>query len=267
MVEIVQISDLHYHSDFREDCLENVITYINDMCPDAVVCTGDIAHSGRVKEYEGICEQLRRIKRPLLVVPGNHDVKNNGLVYFEKCLGPRRRKMVIEDMDTIIVGLCSSRDDLKDGEVGDEQLFWLSQQFEKPRRENRVIALHHHLIPVPFAGRKWTTVRDAGELLEFSQLYEIDLVLSGHRHVPHAWEIGPTIFLYCGTSTADKTRSDESPSFNHIILNKGDMEISMVNSETLEKKILLTRIEGKTRYIRPRRTRIEHIIEKVPLWD
>jgi len=267
MVEIIQISDLHYKNDFREDCMENIINYINKKKPDAVVCTGDIAHKGRVSEYNGICEYLRKIKPKLLVVPGNHDVKNNGLIFFEKCLGPRRRKMIIDEKDTIIIGLCSSRDDLKDGEIGDEQLLWLAQQFRKPRRENRIIALHHHLIPIPFAGRKWSTVRDAGELLEFTQLYEIDLVLQGHRHVPCVWEIGSTIFLYCGTSSADKTRSDESPSFNHIILEKKNLEINVVSSDTLEKKVLFTRINGKTTYIRRRATRIEHILEKVPIWD
>ncbi|MHA1726246.1 MAG: metallophosphoesterase family protein [Promethearchaeota archaeon] len=82
MVKIIQISDLHYKNDFREDCMENIINYINNNKPDAVLCTGDIAHKGRVSEYNGICEYLRKIKPKLLVIPGNHDVKNNGLIFY-----------------------------------------------------------------------------------------------------------------------------------------------------------------------------------------
>jgi 3',5'-cyclic AMP phosphodiesterase CpdA len=264
MVELIQISDLHYGSEFKEEYIENIINYINDCRPDAVICTGDIAHKGRLEQFQGIVAYLKRIKPKLLIVPGNHDAKNNGLLFFEKLLGPRRRTMLIEEKDTILVGLSSVMDDIKDGEIGDEQLLWLAQQFENPKKpllENRVIALHHHLIPLPLAGKKWTTVRDAGEILEFTQIYNIDLVLSGHRHVPHAWVIGPTTFLYCGTSSTEKVRADEPPSFNHIYLDKGDLEVFMVSSIDLEKNVLLTRKDGKTEFIRPRKARIEHLLK------
>ncbi len=265
IVDIVQISDLHFGGEFREDYMENVIGYINENRPDIVVCTGDLAHKGRLAQFQGITPFLNRIKPKMLIVPGNHDAKNNGLIFFEKFFGPRRRKMLIEEKDTIIVGLSSVMDDLKDGEIGDEQLLWLAQQFDKHGMENRVIALHHHLIPLPLAGRKWSTVRDAGEILEFAQLFKIDLVLSGHRHVPHAWVIGATTFLYCGTSSSEKVRADEHPSFNHITLDRGDLEVHMVSSIDLQKTILLTRKEGKTEFIRPRRTRIEHLLKTLYL--
>jgi len=269
IVEIIQISDLHYDGGFKEEYMENVINYINNSRPDAVICTGDIAHKGRLAQFRGISPFLEKIKPKLLLVPGNHDAKNNGLIFFEKFLGPRRRTMVIDEKDTIIVGLSSVIDDLKDGEIGDEQLVWLAEQFDKPGSpglENRIIALHHHLIPLPLAGRKWTTVRDAGEILEFTQLYNIDLVLSGHRHVPHAWVIGPTTFLYCGTSSSDKVRADEPPSFNHISLDKGDLEVYIVNSINLKKSLLLERKEHHTEFIRPRKTRIEHLLAS-EVWD
>jgi Icc protein len=265
-IELIQISDLHYGSEFKEEYMENIINYINEVRPDAVVCTGDIAHKGRLAQYQAILPLLNRIKLvcKMLIVPGNHDAQNNGLIFFEKVLGPRRSTMIIEEKDAIIVGLSSVIDDLKDGEIGDEQLLWLAEQFDKPGKpglENRIIALHHHLIPLPLAGRKWTTVRDAGEILEFTQLYNIDLVLSGHRHVPHAWVVGSTTFLYCGTSSSEKVRADEPPSFNHIKLDKGDLEVYIVSSIDLQKHLLLTRKEDKTEFIRPRRTRIEHLLK------
>jgi 3',5'-cyclic AMP phosphodiesterase CpdA len=272
LVEIIQISDLHYGSEFREDLIENIISYINETRPDAVICTGDIVHKGRVIQFKKFLPYLDRIKEnaKFLAVPGNHDAKNSGLVFFEKIIGPRRSRMIIDDKDTIIVGICSARDDMAEGMIGDEQLDWLGRQFNK-NLENRIMALHHHLIPIPMSGQKFTTVRDAGEVIEFAQLFEIDLVLMGHRHVPHAYVVSwrnssNTTFLYCGTSTSNKVRADDSPSFNHIYLDEGDLEVYMINSTNLEKHLLLERKEHHTEFIRPRKTRIEHLLASA-VWD
>ncbi len=268
MVEIIQISDLHYGSEFRDSYFDNVVQYIKDIKPDAVVLTGDIVHKGRYKQYQNIVPYIQRIKdstQNFLAIPGNHDAKNNGLIFFEKFIGHRRSKLVLEDKKTIIVGVCSAKDDLSVGELGDEQLDYLGRMLNVDY-ENRVIAMHHHAIAVPYSGRKQTTLVDAGELIELALLFKIDLVIMGHKHIPHGYVIGPTTFLYCGTSTSDKVRADDSPSFNHIILNEGNLEVQLVNSITLEKSLLLERREGQTKFVRPRKTRIEHLL-KSEVWD
>ncbi|MBN1800258.1 MAG: metallophosphoesterase [Candidatus Lokiarchaeota archaeon] len=268
MVIIIQISDLHYGSEFEDSYFNNVIDYIKQNKHDVVVLTGDIVHKGRYRQYQRFSAYLQKLKdasKRLLVVPGNHCAKNNGLIFFEKFIAPRRSKMILEDRDTIIVGVCSAKDDVSTGEIGDEQLDWLGNQFVE-NLENRVIAMHHHAIAVPYSGRKQTTLVDAGELIEFTQLFGIDLVLMGHKHIPHAYVIGPTTFLYCGTSTSNKVRADEGPSFNHIWLNEGDLEVQMVNSTTLQRSLLLERKNNRTKFVRPRRTRIEHLINS-KVWD
>lgn len=272
MVEIIQISDLHYGSEFVADYMENIISYIKETRPDIVICTGDIVHKGRVVQFNKVIEYINRVKEitRFLAVPGNHDAKNSGLVFFEKIIGPRRSRMIIDDKDTIIVGICSARDDMAEGMIGDEQLDWVGRCFNK-NLENRIMALHHHLIPIPMSGQKFTTVRDAGEILEFTQLFEIDLVLMGHRHVPHAYVISwqnssNTTYLYCGTSTSNKVRAADTPSFNHIYLDEGDLEVYMVSSVNLEKSLLLERKEHHTEFIRPRKTRIEHLLASA-VWD
>ncbi|MFX1344667.1 MAG: metallophosphoesterase family protein [Promethearchaeota archaeon] len=272
MVEIIHISDLHYGSEFLPECMENIINYIKDSRPDVVICSGDVIHKGRVVQFRGILPYIERIKKitKFLAVPGNHDAKNSGLVFYEKLIGPRRSRLLLEDKDTIIVGVCSARDDLAYGEIGDEQLDWIGRQFNK-NLENRVIALHHHLIPIPMSGQKFTTVRDAGELLALTQLFEVDLVLMGHRHVPHAYTISwrnssSTTFLYSGTSASNKVRADDSPSFNRIYLNEGDLKVYMVNSSNLNEALLLERKENHTEFIRSRKTRIEHLLAS-KVWD
>jgi 3',5'-cyclic AMP phosphodiesterase CpdA len=267
MVEIIQISDLHYSSDFVMEYFNNIIDYIKEHAPDIVICTGDLVHNGRVAQFRAISPMIDRIKRitKFIAVPGNHDAKNSGLIFFEKILGPRRSRVILEEEDTLIVGLCSARDDVSYGEIGDVQLDYAGRCFNR-NLENRIIALHHHLIPVPMSGQKFTTVKDAGEVIEFTQLFEVDLVLMGHRHVPHAYVIGPTTYLYCGTSTSKKVRADDIPGFNHIYLDEGDLEVYMVNSTNLEEHLLLERKEHRTKFVRPRRTRIEHLLSSA-VWD
>ncbi|MHA1913525.1 MAG: metallophosphoesterase family protein [Promethearchaeota archaeon] len=267
MVDVIQISDLHFGSEFVDQYMENVIEYIKENKPDVVICTGDIIHRGRVVQFNGVLPYINRIKKlsKFMAIPGNHDAKNSGLVFFEKLIGPRRSRLILEEKDTIIVGVCSARDDMAEGMIGDEQLDWLGRQFNR-NLENRILAVHHHLVPVPLSGQKFTTVRDAGEILEFTQLFEIDLVLMGHRHVPHAYVIGPTTYLYCGTSTSKKVRADDTPSFNHIFLNEGDLEVYMVKSTNFEKHLLLERKDSRTEFIRPRKTRIEHLLAS-EVWD
>ncbi|MFW9826348.1 MAG: metallophosphoesterase family protein [Candidatus Thorarchaeota archaeon] len=272
MVDIMHISDLHFGSEFVPQYMENVILYIKQLKPDVVICTGDIVHKGRVIQFRSFLPYLNQIKEisNFLAVPGNHDAKNSGLIFFEKLIGPRRSRLILEDKDTIIVGINSAKDDMAEGMIGDEQLDWLGRQFNK-NLENRIIALHHHLISVPMSGQKFTTVRDAGEILEFTQLFEIDLVLMGHRHVPHAYTISwrndsTTTFLYSGTSTSNKVRADDTPSFNRIYLEEGDLEVYMVDSVNLEETLLLERKKHHTEFIRPRKTRIEHLLAS-EVWD
>jgi 3',5'-cyclic AMP phosphodiesterase CpdA len=272
LVDIIHISDLHYGSEFVPEYMENIISYIKEARPDIVICTGDIVHKGRVIQFKKVLPYIQEIRNitNFLAVPGNHDAKNSGLVFFEKLIGPRRSRMLLEDKDTLVVGICSARDDMAEGMIGDEQLDFTGRCFNK-NLENRIMALHHHLIPIPMSGQKFTTVRDAGEILEFTQLFEIDLVLMGHRHVPHAYTISwrnssSTTFLYSGTSTSNKVRADDSPSFNQIYLNEGDLEVYIVNSGTLERSLLLERKEHHTEFIRPRKTRIEHLLAS-KVWD
>jgi 3',5'-cyclic AMP phosphodiesterase CpdA len=262
MVELIQISDLHYGSnEFNEDCLLNVIDYINDVRPDAVICTGDLTHKAKKYQYEDIAKYLAEIKVPFFNTIGNHDVKNNGVVFFERYIGPRRWKINLNDNDTLIIGLRSPRDNTSEGELGDEQLEWMVNQLKNSDNKLRILALHHHLVDVPYAGAKRNTLIDAGEVLELTQAYDIDLVLMGHRHVPHVWRFGNSVLLYCGTTSSDKVRADESPCFNQISLDEDELEVYVVDSRTLKKNLLISQKRGENDYIRPRKTKIDHIIQ------
>ncbi len=51
-MEIVQLSDIHIGSQFREEVFEKVIDEVNSLKPDTVVITGDLTNEGLIGEYE-----------------------------------------------------------------------------------------------------------------------------------------------------------------------------------------------------------------------
>jgi 3',5'-cyclic AMP phosphodiesterase CpdA len=260
-LNIIHISDLHLGStDFRPNYLENVIGYINERVPDLVVCTGDLTHKAKKSEYLGVKSYLDKIRPPLIATPGNHDAKHNGLVFFERYICPRRSQIILDDKDAIILGLRSCKDGTQEGELHDEQFRWIIDQLNRYSKKIKVLALHHHLIAVPYSGIKRSTLVDAGEAIELTRVYEIQLILMGHKHCPHVWNLGNSVFLYCGTTSSEKTRADENPCFNEITIDNHGMEINIIDSKNFNKELLFKQKDGILDFVRHRKTRIDHIL-------
>ncbi|GAH26228.1 unnamed protein product, partial [marine sediment metagenome] len=55
-------------------------------------------------------------------------------------------------------------------------------------------------------------------------------------------------------------------SFNHIILNEESLEIYMVNSTNLERNLILEQKLGRSKFVRPYLTRMEHLLNP-DVWD
>ena len=51
-MEIVQLSDIHVGSQFREDVFQTVIKEVNSLKPDSVIITGDLTNEGLKEQYE-----------------------------------------------------------------------------------------------------------------------------------------------------------------------------------------------------------------------
>lgn len=88
-----------------------------------------------------------------------------------------------------------------------------------------MIALHHHLIPIPKTGRERNVLTDAGDILKSVIEGNADLVLSGHKHVPHAWQLENTAFVTAGTVSSLKLRGKDICSFNTINIKEDNVEI------------------------------------------
>src|SRR5881394_3647970 len=215
MFRIAQLSDLHCgHQFFLPQHLERAIAETNELEPDVVVISGDLTSNGFKDEYVLAREYLNRVQcEAMVVIPGNHDSRNVGYVHFEDLFGDRNS--VLRVGNATIVAVDSSEPDLDNGQIGRGRYRWIEEQFAK-EAALRVFVLHHHLLPVPGTGRERNIVHDAGDTLEALQRANVDLVLSGHKHVPYAWRLENLFVVNAGTVSSSRLRGNGRPCYNVI---------------------------------------------------
>ena len=231
-MKIAHISDIHAgESHFMTDLADYVVETINKHDVEILIVTGDLTNNGYPHEFEEAKRYIERIaSNTKVIIPGNHDVRNVGYLGFEEFFGTRSK---VEHYDGItVVGIDSTQPDLDEGHVGREMYAWLEQSLDTD--DFKVVALHHHIIPVPKTGRERNILTDAGDVLELLMRYNVDLVLCGHRHVPWIWNLNGMIIANAGTACTDRVKWGIPQSFNLIELDdpkKGTMEIHRMYSQ------------------------------------
>ena len=185
------------------------------------MCSGDLTSFGFKQEYAQARAYLDRLEcERLLVIPGNHDSRNVGYVHFEQLFGERNP----------VVHL--------DGVVDRRHRLVRARPRPRPHRPEplpldpgavlaeparfRIFVLHHHLLPVPGTGRERNVVYDAGDALEALQRARVNLVLSGHKHVPYAWRLESLFVVNAGTVSSLRLRGNTRPCYNLIEI-RGDL--------------------------------------------
>jgi 3',5'-cyclic AMP phosphodiesterase CpdA len=217
-MKIAHLSDLHVVGGyFVPEWGEVVVSALDEMKTDITVVTGDLTSEGHLHEYERARELLGRLPGRVLVVPGNHDSRNEGYVLFEDMFGSRYP--FFENDDVVIQGVDSSQPDVDDGHVGRAVYPLISERLKRDERL-RILAMHHHLIPIPGTGRVRHIPTDAGDVLKLCVDLDLDFVLSGHKHLPWRWHLQDTHFVTSGTATSCRLKGRSYPSFN--VLNVED---------------------------------------------
>jgi 3',5'-cyclic AMP phosphodiesterase CpdA len=253
---IAQISDLHCGGPyFVPNLLERAISEVNELQPDIVICSGDLTTFGFKEEYAQAKAYLDRIEcDAFVVVPGNHDSRNVGYLHFEQLFG--ERDSVLHRDGVTVVAVDSTEPDLDHGQIGRGSYNWIEEQFSHPA-DLRIFVLHHHLLPVPGTGRERNVVYDAGDAIECLQRAGVDLVLSGHKHVPYAWRLENLFVVNAGTVSSLRLRGNTRPCYNVIEVSGGHVDvwrrypfhgqekIIQFSTETLAFEKYTARIEGE----------------------
>ncbi len=234
---VVHISDIHVNgSYYSKELEENVIGFIWELRPDIIVVTGDLTDNGYVQEYRDAVSFLRRLKTDkILVVPGNHDSRNMGYVVFEKVFGTRYPFLRYRNI--YIQGVDSSEPDLDDGHIG-RLTYNMMRERLRDCEGVKIVALHHHLIPVPGTGRERNIPVDAGDFLRVLLELGVGIVLSGHKHVPWIWNLNGIIILHAGTATTLRLKAGVPPSLNVLRIRKEDIEVTRLNILKMKEKVI-----------------------------
>jgi 3',5'-cyclic AMP phosphodiesterase CpdA len=241
-MKLIHISDLHLSSsNYIPEWGDKVLEFVNQTKPDILAVTGDLTFEGRSYEYDIVKEYFDKLNVDLkLVVPGNHDARNEGFSIFEELFGTRYP--CYADKGLLMMGVDSSQPDIDDGHVGRDRYDEISEFFSADSGL-KVLMLHHHLIPIPGTGRERQIPSDAGDVLGLCQNLGIDIVLSGHKHKPWIWMLEDTYFVTAGTATTRRLKGRSYPSFNALEIDDEQVVVREVNvrdgsiKETLRFKI------------------------------
>ena len=225
-IRIAQISDIHCgESSFNPDMMASALDRIAEMEPDLVVIAGDLTAAGYEWEFVEAARWIEQIHHPKVIVPGNHDARNVGYIHFEHFFGKRfsryRQAFDAERAERLgatgftVVAVDSSEPDLNDGRVGREHYGWISEQFDEPD-DYKIFVIHHHLVPIPGTGRERNIILDAGDVLAVLTQLDIDVVLSGHKHVPYFWGLNGMLLCNSSTACTRRVRGLTPPSWNEL---------------------------------------------------
>jgi Icc protein len=235
---IAHVSDLHVGSgEFMPEKLETCIDEVNSLSPDLVALTGDLTNSGFEREYKQAKNYIEKFKAKTVVIPGNHDTRSTGYIYFEEYFGEANQ--VLDFGNVTVVGVDSTLPDNDEGYLGRDRYLWLNKNLGRvEKRDFRIVLVHHHLIPVPGTGMERNELIDAGDVLATLVSNKVNLALCGHRHVPYTWQLENLMVITCGTACTGYVRARISQAY--FIINIKDNSI----------KITLKEVGGKEKFLR-----------------
>jgi 3',5'-cyclic AMP phosphodiesterase CpdA len=179
-----------------------VAALIERIGPELIVASGDLTHRGRRDQHEHAAAFLRGFTRPLLAIPGNHDIPYTFPARFTRPFREFERlwettEPVYRSDELFVVGLNSVRPwRHQSGGLRASQLRRAGALLaEAPAGALRIVVLHHHLIGAPWRSRKKPVARRSHVLASLVDA-GAELILAGHIHQAtvserHEFEVAP----------------------------------------------------------------------------
>jgi 3',5'-cyclic AMP phosphodiesterase CpdA len=184
------VSDLHVgaHDGGRSEVEQALRALVTELAPELVIATGDLTHRNRRGQHERAAAFLRSLNRPLLVLPGNHDLPALPPGRLTAPFRPFLREWpetepVYRSERLVVCGLNSVRPwKYQRGALAPAQLERVRAVLAAaPAGALRVVALHHHLAGSPWRTGK-RTVPGRSRVLAALAAAGAELVISGHVH-------------------------------------------------------------------------------------
>jgi 3',5'-cyclic AMP phosphodiesterase CpdA len=185
---VLHLSDLHYGSGDDSAIELGAPVLIERFEPELVIASGDLSHRGREDQLARASAFLRSFDRPVLAIPGTHDIPYTFPARFTRSFQEFERQWGTTEPSyssptLLVIGLNSVRPwRHQSGGIRSAQL----QRAEERLRAAdpsafQIVVLHHHLIGAPWRSRKKPVARRNHVLASLVEA-GADLILAGHIH-------------------------------------------------------------------------------------
>lgn len=168
-----------------EDALRALAT---ELEPELVVASGDLTHRNHDAQHERAARLLRSLDRPLVVIPGNHDIPMLPPGRFTRTFTAFLRVWPETEPEyrserVVVCGLNSVRPwKQQGGALRRSQIERATRIFdEAPDTALRIAVLHHHLLGAPWRTAK-RTIANRSTVLGGLVDAGAEVILSGHVH-------------------------------------------------------------------------------------
>jgi 3',5'-cyclic AMP phosphodiesterase CpdA len=198
---LLHVSDIHFGA-VDIAAADACAAYARANPPDLVLVTGDVTQWGRRREFAAASAWLMRFPEPVFITPGNHDTPywDVGARVFqpwrrwEEALGHPANDHQFQTEALMVRGVNTARGaqlraNWAKGAIDLEQTRRAAEALSRaPKGALRVIACHHPLIEM-IGGPMTGEVRRGRAAAEIFADAGVDLVMTGHVHVPFALPI------------------------------------------------------------------------------
>ncbi|TNC15747.1 phosphodiesterase [Methylobacterium terricola] len=187
---------------------EAALRHVDDLDPqpDIVLISGDVVDYGTAAEYAHAAAMLGKVRRPLLIIPGNHDERDT----FRACLphhAPRTASgplhFAVGDLGAVrILGLDVTVPGAHHGDMDEAACDWLEARLAEEPERPTIVMMHQPPI------RSGIPYIDAYRCLHGDRLEQIVLrypaierVLCGHVHRFMQRRFGGTVLMTAPSTT------------------------------------------------------------------
>jgi 3',5'-cyclic AMP phosphodiesterase CpdA len=188
LTRVLHLSDLHYGAGNDAAIERGATILVERFDPELVIASGDLSHRGREAQLASAARFLQALDRPVLAVPGNHDIPYTFPARFTRSFREFERQWQTTEptysSDTLhVIGLNSVRPwRHQSGGIRGGQLARAEERLRAAKPTAfQIVVLHHHLIGAPWRSRKKPVAR-RNHVLASLVGAGADLILAGHIH-------------------------------------------------------------------------------------
>jgi 3',5'-cyclic AMP phosphodiesterase CpdA len=188
LLRVLQVSDLHAGTQEEPEVEGDLRTLVAETQPELVIASGDLTHRNLKAQHDRAAALLRSLDKPLLVIPGNHDIPRWPPWRFTATFNEFTR--VWEETEPtyrsdrlVVCGLNSVRPwKQQGGALRPDQIEQVRGCFaEAAPGALKIVALHHHLLGAPWRSTK-RTIANRSTVLGGLVDAGAELIVSGHVH-------------------------------------------------------------------------------------